>query len=333
MRLRTKQEHGVIYLRGHEYSVQNHTLELPKELAYQAIVAGQYVPYSKYDRLNEKCKNLLLIRGSGLGDVLMCQALRRHILQKFPKLEIDFAASGEYDGLLIGDQWAKNIFNYNHMLSENYDCAVNLNQIEFSAKFKDLHKIDLFSEYMGLGKVHCKRLFYTPTDAEIEWAKKIVPENSVCLVLRSTCNSKHFTVSSVKSLVVKLILQHYNVLLLDRDERYAQQFCGIHRTKVVNLSGKYRIREYAAIMKVSKGVITPDTGFMHLANAMWIPTVAYFGSIGHQIAITPGNIDIMTPAMTCYPCNNFGCPVASEALCLKSLNLDQLVQMAHEKFR
>ena len=56
-------------------------------------------------------------------------------------------------------------------------------------------------------------------------------------------------------------------------------------------------------------IFTPDTGFMHLGIALGKRVLAYFGSMGSDVVLTPGNVStIRKKKLECQPCNRFDCP-------------------------
>ena len=85
MILNALQENGAYVYNGAFYEIKDHIIDIPNEVARSMILSGQYTPISKYRFLNDKCKSMLLIRGSGLGDIMFCHAIRKAILKKYPK--------------------------------------------------------------------------------------------------------------------------------------------------------------------------------------------------------------------------------------------------------
>ena len=132
--------------------------------------------------------------------------------------------------------------------------------------------------------------------------------NVISIVLRTTCESKHMSLERLAG-----VLQHlgkkFSFVLFDKSREYGGRLSNmLDGAKVYNCCGKYNVRQCAAIMKVCDRVFTPDTGFLHLATSLGCKIVAYFGSIGHKLVITPGNVNVVHSDIGCYPCNMFGCP-------------------------
>jgi len=76
--------------------------------------------------------------------------------------------------------------------------------------------------------------------------------------------------------------------------------------KVINLTGKTTLRELTGILSHAQGVVSCDTGPMHLAVALGIPTIALFGpSTPRRTGPYAGEV-IMT-STDCSPCNRREC--------------------------
>jgi heptosyltransferase-2 len=88
---------------------------------------------------------------------------------------------------------------------------------------------------------------------------------------------------------------------------------------VYNACGKYTISESASIIERSKLVVTHDTGFLHVAAAFKIPTIAIWGATSPALQFeafypsenAPAHFNSMVPHINCQPCSKQGanqCP-------------------------
>ena len=99
----------------------------------------------------------------------------------------------------------------------------------------------------------------------------------------------------------------------------------------IDLTGKTNLRDVAAVLKMSKVLITTDTGLMHLAYAVGTPTVSLFGpSIEKKWAPKGNGHIVINKHLGCSPCTRFGytprCKRNVE--CLSLISVDEVIRAA-----
>jgi len=306
MILRTKWSTGITYINGKEVIVSAGKIELPDKEAMKLMAHGEYYPNIKKNKPIPECKHLLMIRGDGLGDILMLHPVRKE-LKRLYKMKIDFLTKEQFISMCEGDPTIDRLVTYKNFSVKEIDGCINMNMCEFVFDFPTTHKIDLLARYIGLGPITDKRLFYKIKDNEIEWARDKLKFNEtphVGLILRSSCQPKHMGIDKYLEVSKRLLSEGIVPVVLDEDRGRYKPFKIL---KGVKSGCGYSVRQGAAIMALCDVIFTPDTGFMHLANAMGKKVLAYFGSIGHKIVVCPGKITCILPEMECYPCNSFKC--------------------------
>jgi heptosyltransferase-2 len=81
----------------------------------------------------------------------------------------------------------------------------------------------------------------------------------------------------------------------------------------VNLAGRTSLRELCAVLKLSRVLLTNDTGPMHVGAALGTKTVALFGSTSPELTGpgVPGGEQpgIVKGAAPCAPCFLRDCPI------------------------
>ncbi len=99
----------------------------------------------------------------------------------------------------------------------------------------------------------------------------------------------------------------------------------------VNLAGLLNFRELISLFSISKLLITNDSGPMHAAAAIGLPTVALFGPESPLFYGPLGNKTInLYAGLPCSPCLNvydakvFKCPIDRQ--CMKEISIDQVVE-------
>ncbi|MCX5828387.1 MAG: lipopolysaccharide heptosyltransferase II [Deltaproteobacteria bacterium] len=92
----------------------------------------------------------------------------------------------------------------------------------------------------------------------------------------------------------------------------------------LNLAGKTSVREVMALIARCHAFITNDSGLMHVAGAMNVPTVAIFGSTNPVTTSPPGerNIIIQKP-VDCSPCLKTVCP--TDFRCMNLIGVEEVL--------
>ena len=98
---------------------------------------------------------------------------------------------------------------------------------------------------------------------------------------------------------------------------------GLPEQRVINLRGKTSLAESAYWLSRCSVVVANDTGLMHLADALGVPTVVIFGPTSGELGCLPYHpLSVnLEPELWCRPCSKNG-----EAPCIrgKRLCLDRI---------
>ena len=91
-----------------------------------------------------------------------------------------------------------------------------------------------------------------------------------------------------------------------------------------NLAGRTSLRETIWLMRSAKAVVTNDTGPMHVASAIGIPTITWYGAANEdEIAPPSPNTTILNARVPCSPCVKESC--AHDLICLKGITPDMVM--------
>jgi lipopolysaccharide heptosyltransferase II len=105
---------------------------------------------------------------------------------------------------------------------------------------------------------------------------------------------------------------------------------------VINFCGKTSLLESAGILKYSKGIITNDSGLMHMASAVNIPLVAIFGSTVEELGFFPyrANASVLEiKDLRCRPCTHIGkskCPL-NHFNCMRLISVERVFAEMEKK--
>lgn len=130
------------------------------------------------------------------------------------------------------------------------------------------------------------------------------------------------------------------VLLGDKDDRYkAVKIENAVGARIFNACGAFNLSQTSALIKNSNGVITPDTGLMHIAAALdkniisvWGNTVPEFGMYPYMSKDSKAEVYIFEEKnLSCRPCHKLGyskCP-KKHFRCMRNLNIDRIISITN----
>ncbi len=99
-----------------------------------------------------------------------------------------------------------------------------------------------------------------------------------------------------------------------------------NQVKVIDLTGKTTLGQALGMIKQCNVFVTNDSGLMHVSAALYVPTVAIFGSTDH-IATGPysDNASIVRTELDCSPCLETHCP-KKHFRCMEDISVDDVAQ-------
>jgi heptosyltransferase-2 len=313
---------------------------------------------------------ILIIRLSSLGDILLTTPLIRTLKNCNPKLQIDFILREEYEELLKNNSYINKIYKYtnhkfekqsifNSLLDEEYDLTIDLQNNIRSKELVRLLKCDKlkfrknnFKKFL-LVRFKINKLKSTPpipvryfnvlnNSTLDEGGLDFFTDNDINSNLRDADNfiglcpgAKHFTKQWPKEYFIelgnKLEYEGYKVVL----------FGGVKEVKTCNeIEEKLQnalnlcntsILQLGADMKMCKAIYTNDSGLMHLASAVKVPVISFFGSTVKEFGFFPYNaksVVLENKKLSCRPCTHIGrsaCPKV-HFNCMKQITPDNAFQ-------
>jgi len=97
----------------------------------------------------------------------------------------------------------------------------------------------------------------------------------------------------------------------------------------VSLAGKTGLREAIALIARCRLFISNDSGLMHVAGALGVPTVAIFGSTNPAATSPPGARSIVIwKGVPCSPCLKQECP--TDFRCMNEVTADEVYEKARK---
>ncbi len=118
-----------------------------------------------------------------------------------------------------------------------------------------------------------------------------------------------------------------------KDQLLARHLLSKSKSKPVNFIGKTNILQLAALIARCRVYITPDSAPLHVAAAMKVPVIAFFGPTDpvRHMPPSPGAI-VLHQDLKCSPCYSGTCRIKTH-LCMKQITPEQVVQKVVELMR
>lgn len=307
------------------------------------IRGAETVPNSPYLRAGNfynvllakkgKGKACVIRRLGGIGDVLMCTPALRQLKADFPELELTFAIDMHSTSGNIYYELMKNAPFVNHLIDarfvkdQDYDAVVDISSVCIKHEHSGLpllNRIDIFARACGIPNLVNKKSWYSVTNAEFTWAQKILEplrkDGKKIVVLHTASmegkrcwpREKYFQLVEQglqDNLSVCFVLLDFNHVF-DKWEQYSNCYNASNTT----------LRQMAALIAASDFFIGPDSGPMHLAGAIGIPSVITFGSIPPEARINyyPTHEGVRVDTLACIGCWYRPCPYDTK--CMKELD-------------
>lgn len=271
--------------------------------------------------------NILIIRLSSLGDILLATPLIRSIKKKNANVKIDFLLREEYKDTLKYNPHLNQILLFkrndnSNLLSDlknkNYDLVIDLQnnfrsrklRKSFQTQIVHFKKPTLNKFLLVKFKINrFKQIIPIPVRYARAVPKFMLDENSLELFLPDNIKSnvlpnsntigicpgaKHFTKMYPEKYFIelgnKLINKGFKIVLLGgKDDKSVCDRITNNISGAVNLSNNNNLLQLSAEMKNCKFVICNDSGLMHTAIAVGTPVVALFGSTVKEFGFFPYN--------------------------------------------
>jgi ADP-heptose:LPS heptosyltransferase len=103
---------------------------------------------------------------------------------------------------------------------------------------------------------------------------------------------------------------------------------GLPKDHIINGAGKWTLLETAAILSKASFFVGPDTGMLHLAAALEIPTIALFGPTSASL-VGPRSATVQHQVIqkewTCESCLTKKCPFVPSK-CMSQIGVDEVMQ-------
>jgi len=191
-----------------------------------------------------------------------------------------------------------------------------------------LRKIGIFPEEAA------RSLSFVVPDDDLRRVSALLNEKGVqekqLIVIHPTSRwrFKCWPASHVSRLIIELHKLGYPVAITSGKEAYELNMVNeiLQRTKevpVYNFAGKFSLKEFGALLQLSKALISVDTVAPHIACSLKTPLVVLFGpsSVLHWGPWMHPKSLVVSKKLSCQPCHLDGCGGSKMSDCLYTLEV------------
>ena len=318
-----------------------------------------YRKFNINDDLNGK--KVLIVRSGGIGDIIFTQSVIKQIKERYPKCEINYATSPGYmTTFYMFPQTLVNSvtpipFTLEMMKQHDYHLFF-MGVIENSKEAEEINCYDLFSKAAGMEfdpKYNPEIVINNNMKNEYLMKHPMNYKNMVVIQPRSSSIIRSMTGDLLRDLINKLIQKGYTIGLIDSKDSAMMiqqmiQELRVDSSKVVNLAAICpTIVHGATVISLSKGAITVDSAFSHIAAGLGKPIISIFGAFKGDIRMKyyPTG-DFVEPTEGWNECGNcpcfyhtdrlLQCPYVSKreqvgCMTTAAINVDLVVEKFEEK--
>lgn len=290
--------------------------------------------------------NILVIRLSSLGDILLTTPVLRALKQEYSNAKIDFVVKKEFKETLLLNPNISSLFVYekdkakkmnSDLRANNYDLVIDLqNNLRSNRLTNGLNtkiyrfkkhsikkillvwfKINFLKDLKTISKRYAETAI---VNLNGESPELFLPDNLSPLLEDGIAyigfcpGAKHFTKRWLPEYFIllgnELVKLGYKIVLFGgkSDDALCKEISSnIHGC--VNLQNDNQLLQTALDMKKCKIILTNDSGLMHTASAVGIPLISIFGSTVKEFGFFPDGVQNLTlenKSLSCRPCSHIG---------------------------
>lgn len=302
----------------------------------------------------------LIIRPGGIGDAVLLYPALNELRKSFPKSQINILAEKRNAGILGMCQYIDKLYLYDRgldlfrALKNKYDVVIDTEQwhrlsaiiayltgaevkIGFSTNERErlfTHKVEYshndyeVNSFLKLfGAVLNKKLEFDSDKPFISIStpnpepRTPIPNPAIALFLEVSVKEREWKTENFFALGDRLIQKGMNVIVMGKRKIHEMK-----NKKIINFTGRDLTETIIQLSKVQL-LVTGDTGIMHIAYGLGIPTVSLFGAdIESKWGPKGKNHIIINKQLACSPCTKFGYtpPCPRNAECMRLITVDEV---------
>jgi heptosyltransferase-2 len=304
--------------------------------------------------------NILIIRLSSLGDIILTEPVVRAVREKYPDAVIDFLVKEQFADIVAFFEGISNIIHYSdEAVMMEYDHVIDLHNVLRTMRIRQKFGRNVTSvKKRGFRRkilVHLHwnllrnvpdvigRYFETVKPLGItdngSAPRLMIEQSSKSNVIAICPGAKHWNKRWLpdyfaKTAAALIDLGYVIELHGSSDERELAESIRLRSgiEAVRNRCGEFGFKELARHLSSCSLAITNDSGLMHLASAAGTPVVSIFGPTVREFGFFPRSPRsvVLEADVDCRPCTTIGredCP-KGHFNCMKLITPDQVITSA-----
>ena len=179
-------------------------------------------------------------------------------------------------------------------------------------------------------------------DESLSWAADIVPTGAVHLSINSANPFKEWPLEHHAALLQALWVDQPDLHVVvsgaarDRERERIQRLAGIVQdARLQRLPEKLSIAQLAAVLKCCRLHIGPDSGVLHLAVALGLPTISFFRAQGGYRAWLPQGPahEVLSAPCRCVDHHEAPCERLGRAECLARIEPERVAALVRARLK
>lgn len=306
-------------------------------------VSRQQNIYQQFPNKGNKL-NLCVIRSlGGIGDILMTTPAIQQLAEDYPNSRITYAtdmhSTKDYYEVLKNNPHISEVIDARFVNKTHYDAWVDITSVciqhENSSK-PVLNRIDIFAKAIGISRLRNTLPYLKLEPEETLWAQSYIRQLNlgdkklIYLHTASFDPQRCWPVQRYQELLRIAQNQYPNLHFLVSDFNQVLPNKQLYPNATDVTQGL--IRKASALIQQSDYFIGPDSGPMHIAGALQVPSLAMFGSIppAARINYYPTHTAVTSePKLSCMPCFYSKCSINFK--CMTNITAEQVLKTLMEK--
>ena len=298
-------------------------------------------------KVKPKAKICVVRSVGGIGDVLMMTPGLRELKRRFPESLLTVAVDRHrthddcYYEMLKNAPFIDKIIDARHVDRNRFSKTIDISAVSIPYERRGLparNRINIFANFLGLQKLENSLPFYKVERHEFNKAFKLIEKkrgsfDGPVITLHTASHDKKRSWPVEKNIefleALRKKIPNAFIIVFDFNNTYLDwsKIPGVYNASSTT------VREMASLIAVSRVFIGPDSGPMHIAGALEVPSVTLFGAIppearinhyeSHE-ALTVGNLP-------CLGCWYEACPYKFK--CMTDLTVEPVVDMVQSKLQ
>lgn len=124
---------------------------------------------------------------------------------------------------------------------------------------------------------------------------------------------------------------------VQEESSIAQRIQALTEAKIIDICGLLNLRELMAVISLSTLFISNDTGPLHIAHALGVPTIAIIGPTDPEVIGFPHNGRFVRMELPCSPCISYlgwnACRNPDKWECMTAIDPDQVVEAVAQQMK